>query len=77
MQKLACTLASLVNLISPDVIVLGGGITKAGKALYDPLASFMDVYEWRPGDQRTPVKQATFDDYAGAVGAGLFALEEK
>ena len=75
-QKLACTLVSLVNLISPDVIVLGGGITKADDALYEPLASFMDVYEWRPGDQRTPVRQATFDDYAGAVGAALFALEK-
>lgn len=74
-QKLACTLASLVNLISPDVIVLGGGITKAGEALYQPLASFMSVYEWRPGGQRTPVRQATFDDYAGAVGAALFASE--
>ena len=74
-QNLACTLASLVNLISPDVIVLGGGITRAGDALYGPLASFMDVYEWRPGDQRTPVRQAQFDDYAGAVGAALFALE--
>ncbi len=74
-QNLACTLASLVNLISPEVIVLGGGITRAGNALYDPLASFMDVYEWRPGDQRTPVRQAQFDDYAGAVGAALFALE--
>ena len=75
-QKLACTLVSLVNLVSPEVMVLGGGITKAGDALYEPLASFMDVYEWRPGDQRTPVRQATFDDYAGAVGAALFALEK-
>ncbi len=74
-QKLACTLASLVNLISPDVIVLGGGITKAGTSLSQPLASFMDVYEWRPGGQRTPIQQATFDDYAGAVGAALFASE--
>ncbi len=74
-QNLACTLASLVNLISPDVIVLGGGITQAGDALYKPLAAFMDVYEWRPGDQRTPIRQAQFDDYAGAVGAALFALE--
>ena len=76
-QKLACTLASMVNLISPDVIVLGGGITHAGDALYQPLAAFMDVYEWRPGDQRTPIRQAAFDDYAGAVGAALFALERE
>ena len=76
-QKLACTLVSLINLISPEVIVLGGGITKAGKSLYTPLASFMDVYEWQPGGQRTPIRQATFDDYAGAVGAALFSLEKE
>ena len=74
-QKLACTLVSLINLISPEVIVLGGGITAAGEALYEPLAAFLDVYEWRPGEQRTPIRQAKFDDYAGAVGAALFALE--
>lgn len=76
-QKLACTLVSLINLISPEVIVLGGGITKAGDALYQPLASFMDVYEWRPGDQATPIRQATFDDFAGAVGAALFTSENQ
>ena len=74
-QKLACTLVSLINLISPEVIVLGGGITAAGEALYEPLEAFLDVYEWRPGEQRTPVRQAQFNDYAGAVGAALFALE--
>ncbi len=74
-QNLACTLASLVNLVSPDVVVLGGGITQANNALYGPLASFMDVYEWRPGGQQTPIRQAQFNAYAGAVGAALFALE--
>ncbi|MEX2594926.1 MAG: ROK family protein [Anditalea sp.] len=73
-RKLALGLCSLCNLLSPDLIILGGGITKAGDALYKPLADFMEVYEWRNAGKRTPVQQACFSDMAGAVGAAGFAL---
>jgi hypothetical protein len=33
------------------------------------------VYEWRPGNFQTPVLRAQMGEFAGAVGAGLFALE--
>jgi glucokinase len=74
-RKLSIGLVSLTNIFSPDVIVLGGGITQAEKDLYEPLESFMALYEWRPANQRTPIVQAHFGDMAGAVGAASFALE--
>ncbi|PHN07843.1 ROK family protein [Flavilitoribacter nigricans] len=71
-RKLALAIASFCNAFSPDLVILAGGITKAGEDLLQPLATFLDLYEWRPGGRSTPVKLAEFQDYAGAIGAALY-----
>ncbi|MEZ4901623.1 MAG: ROK family protein [Spirosomataceae bacterium] len=75
-QKLAVALSSLVNALSPELIVLAGGITLADDALFQPLHQYMSLYEWRPGDKKTPIVQAQFGDMAGAIGAAGFALSK-
>jgi glucokinase len=73
-QKLAIGLASLTNILSPEYIVLGGGISSgAGKDLFEPLEKFMSDYEWRPGTYQTKIKGARLGAYAGAIGAAYFA----
>ncbi|MBK9013630.1 MAG: ROK family protein [Saprospiraceae bacterium] len=73
-QKLAVSICSLTNLLSPEVVVLGGGITKAGEALFQPLQSFVDLYEWRPSGKQVRIVQAQFGEFAGATGAAAFAM---
>jgi len=72
-QTLARAIVSLINVISPELIILGGGISKAGDHLMKPLKDFLDVYEWRPGGYATPVTLAKLGGHAGAIGAALFA----
>lgn len=73
-QKLAVSLASLTNILSPELIVLGGGVTAgAGNSLLEPLNKFMADYEWRPGGYQTKIKEAKLGGYAGAIGAAFFA----
>lgn len=72
-RKLALGIASFCNAFSPDLVILAGGLTKAGADLLEPLSAFLDLYEWRPGGQATPVRLAQFEDYAGAIGAALYA----
>lgn len=74
-KKLAIGLASLTNILSPEMIILGGGITEAGSDLFDPLEKFMSDYEWRTGGNRTEIVKAQYGDLAGAVGAACFARE--
>jgi len=74
-RNLAVGLSSLINAFSPEIIILGGGITKAGEALFDPLNDFLTLYEWRPGGIQTPVKPAAFDKFAGAMGAAIYAMK--
>lgn len=74
-KKLAVGIVSLSNAISPEKVILGGGISQAGSALLDPLNSFMDVYEWRPNGIKVPIVLAQGDAFAGAVGAAFYAME--
>lgn len=76
-QKLATGLASLINAFSPELIVLGGGITAAEGALFNPLDEFMSLYEWQPGGQQVQIIKARHGDFAGAVGAAFFAKLNK
>lgn len=76
-KKLAIGICSICNILSPERVILGGGITNSKEALFDPLSTFMDLYEWRPGGTKTEIKQAHFDQFAGAIGAATFAFQNK
>ena len=71
---LACGLASIVNVLDPEIVILGGGIAAAGPALFDPLAAELERCEWRPHDRRVRVVPAQLGEYAGAIGAARNAL---
>ena len=75
-RKLSISIASAINLISPEVIIIGGGIVQAGDALMKPLQQFLDLYEWRPGGKKTELRPAQYSDMAGALGAAAFALSK-
>jgi glucokinase len=72
-RKLSIAIASISNMISPECVILGGGITEAGNDLVEPLESFLSVYEWRPGGNKVEIVKAQFNDMAGAIGAACFA----
>lgn len=74
-RQLAVSLASLANAFSPEIIVLGGGIMQADRALLDPLQPFFDLFEWRPAGKKTTIRKAHFEDWAGAIGAAAFLTD--
>lgn len=72
-RKLSIGIASITNILSPECIVLGGGIMEAGNDLTEPLESFLSLYEWRAGGNKVTILKAQFNDMAGAIGAACFA----
>ena len=74
-KKLAVALCSLINILAPQQIILGGGIAQSDEHLFKPLTELMDRYEWRPDGKATPIVKARFSNFAGAIGAACFALE--
>jgi glucokinase len=73
-QGLAAAIASLINVLDPEVVVIGGGISKAGPALFRPLKEYLTRFEWRPGGARVRVVPAKLGDRAGAFGAAWNAI---
>ncbi|NUO83761.1 ROK family protein, partial [candidate division KSB1 bacterium] len=71
---LSCAIASLINILDPQAVVIGGGISKAGAALFALLEKFLEEVEWRPGGHRVQVLPAQLEDWAGAFGAARFAM---
>ena len=75
-KKLAMGLASASNLISPDTIIVGGGIAEANDDLFIPLKKLFDEFDWRTSDIKASIVKATQGDLAGAIGAAFFAMSK-
>ena len=76
-RKLSIAIASISNMLSPECVVLGGGIMEAGNDLIEPLETFLSLYEWRPGGNKVTILKAQFNDMAGAIGAACFASVQR
>lgn len=74
-HALGAAVASLINALDPEVVILGGGITQAGGALFTPLARFLKQFEWRPGGSRARIVRAKLAERAGAFGAAWQAMQ--
>jgi glucokinase len=73
-KNLSCAIASFVNVLDPEAIIIGGGIARAGDALFKPLEEFLDPIEWRPGGARVRILPARLGELAGAYGAACLGL---
>jgi glucokinase len=68
-RVLARAITSFINILDPEIVILGGGIIKAGAHLFAPLAEYLDEFEWRPAGHRVRVVPAALGEWAGAYGA--------
>ena len=73
-KELAAGIASLINAFDPEAVLLGGGIAKAGDALFDPLGELLNQFEWRPTGGQVRILPAQLGEWAGAYGAANNAL---
>jgi len=69
-------LASLIAVLDPELIVIGGGAARAGDILLEPARrSMMSSLEGAPFRNPTPVVAAALGEDAGLIGAALAAGE--
>lgn len=74
-QALAAGLTSIINIVDPALIVIGGGVANAGAMLFDLLPDEMERVEWRPTGRAVPIVAAELGEWAGAYGAAKFAID--
>ena len=70
---LAQAVASVVNLIDPEVIVLGGGVSKAGTFLLRPLIREFPRYVLFDDQPLPEIKLAVLGSEAGIIGAAMLS----
>ena len=72
---LAAGLCSVVWLLNPDRIVIGGGVARAGKLLFDPLKTKMKAQLAEPFRSKLKVVPARFGNDSGIIGSAAVALD--
>ncbi len=69
-SHLAAGIASLINVLDPELIILGGGIATGAKdRLFAPLQQWLAEFEWRPGGHQVSIVPSELGDRAGCLGA--------
>src|SRR5262249_22191732 len=63
-QALACAVASFVNILDPQAVVIDGGIARSDAALFEPLQRFLNNVEWRPGGRQVKILPALLGEFA-------------
>jgi glucokinase len=69
-------LSSLVNVFNPDKIVLGGGVSNAGKLLLDPIKDKIATQALFPMSEQVTVSSWVIGDEAGLRGAYAYGLQQ-
>ena len=75
LRALGVSVASFVNILDPELILIGGGISEAWDQIEGPLKRWMEEFEWRPGGGQVEIRRARLGPMAGAYGAAYFAMQ--
>jgi glucokinase len=69
-------LASVMNLFDINVAIVGGGVAKAGKVLFDAMNQTVKSRALKPIAEKAIVIPSQLGNKAGILGAGALAFEE-
>jgi glucokinase len=72
---LGTSIGSLVNLLNPEMVVLGGGMIAAGDVLFQPIRETAANQSFDVPGQRAEIIPAQLGNDAGTIGAAGCALE--
>lgn len=71
-EWLSCGVANLINIFQPEVLCVGGGISKQGDFIIDPLIKKVEKKRYtKHSEQQTRICAATLGNDAGIIGAAL------
>ncbi len=76
-NNLARAVTSFINVLDPETVLIGGGISQAGNSLFTPLETALRPIEWAAGGHRVKLKPAALGEFAGAIGAAWNALNRR
>lgn len=73
---LGITVSNIANIFDPDVIVVGGGVSNAGKIVFDKINDEVEKRTLRVIKDNAIIKKAELGGKAGVLGAAALAMLE-
>ncbi len=73
-RYIGIAVANLINVLSPDVIAIGGGISAAGDPLLDPIVASARMAALEGMFEHTEIRLAGLGNDAGVIGAACLVL---
>jgi len=70
-------ISNLINIFNPDVIVIGGGLSKMGSMYLGPAKKTARQIAFRLPALRVKIVKSKLGDNAGLIGAALYAFDHK
>ena len=77
MQALGFGVVNCIHIFNPDVIILGGGVTRAGRQVFDPVLEIVDRYALPVPRAAVRIVPAALGEDAGLVGAAAAASSRR
>lgn len=69
---LACGITTLINIFQPDVLAIGGGISREGETLLSPLRTLVEKERYtKHNNNQTVITSALLGNDAGIIGAAF------
>jgi glucokinase len=75
-RYLGIGISNAVTVLTPQLVILGGGWSSAGDLLIEPIKAEMERRVLIGADERTDVVLAELGTWAGAIGAAVHGAEE-
>jgi glucokinase len=76
-EALACGLTSIVNLFEPELVVLGGGVTRSGEQLLGPVRGAVRTRAMGPAGRAADIVHSPLGDRVGVVGAAAIVYDRE
>jgi glucokinase len=74
-QRLGQAVSSLINVLAPERIIIGGGVAQAGELLLESCRQMVAKHVLNDAGRETPLLPARLGPYAAAIGAAALAHE--
>lgn len=74
-RYIAYGVTNLINILEPETIVLGGGISAQGEYITKPITQYVKEQMYRGLSLKTSIKAAKLGNGAGIIGAALLGYQ--
>jgi glucokinase len=74
-RHLGVGIANVVNVLNPEVVVVGGGVIAAGDLLLEPARAVVAQRALAPSRDQVRIVPTRFGDGSGMIGAAMMAMD--